>query len=464
VALVGYYGLGSVNLIPWGTVPGGMWWLVLVSTAAFLLGAAMLPAPQTYPPTVAAARAQPINLPLATALIVGLFIISAGTLVLGFTRTGVPLFGNVDVARLQLAASGYLNTLGLAVRAAMVAAAVLGLSLPVGAPRRYPVALFGVLILSTVVLAATGNRGHLVLVAVILMAAWHYLRRRSTLRHAAIIALAGLLVYSVTGYLRSAQCDTELGPRMEAFYGIPATLAPLAPGYLSVRSVPAFASTIIAAVPERHPYMLGRMSAAPLLEVLPGHQEGIDEILKVDILGLSFVGHGVAAGGMVPPYVDFGYVGVVVAYFMVGLLAQALYRRARGGGREWMAVYVFTVGALFLSLYGSLISNFSIVWLPFLLFSIFALSRRRPSAEQELAPSGIVTPPSWRAKRRLTSLFEKAVIGATVASYIGLASVVAISFVRPPDTTAPGGEVVPGADPSDPAIETGGASATSCGP
>ena len=166
-----------------------------------------------------------------------------------------------------------------------------------------------------------------------------------------MLAIAGLAIYSVAGYLRSAQCDSEWG-QDRGVLRHPRAPRTLRPGVLSIRGVPAFASTIVSSVPESHPYTLGLLSLTPLLEVLPGHQEGIDEFLKVESLGMSFVGHGIAAGGLVPPYVDFGYVGVVVAYILVGAAAQALYARARGGARAWIAVYVFAVGGLFLSLYG----------------------------------------------------------------------------------------------------------------
>lgn len=465
VVLVGYYGLGSLNLIPWGTVPGGMWWLVLAAAAAFILGTDLVPAPVTYPPTATLARREPIRLGLAVALIAGVFVVSALALTIGFARTGIPLLGNVEVARLQLAGSGYLNTLGLAVRAAMVAATVLFLSLPAGASRPVRATLIAVVLLSGITLGVTGNRGHLVLMAVILFAAWHYLRRRATLKVAVALAVAGLAVYSLAGYLRSAQCDAEWGPRIEAYYGIPAPLAPLAPGYLSIRSVPAFVATIIGSVPESHPYTLGQLSIAPFMEILPGHQKGIDEFLKVDILGMSFVGHGIAAGGLTPPYVDFGYVGVVVAYFLVGVGVQALYVRARRGARAWVVVYVFTVGGLFLSLYGSLISNFSIVWLPILLFALFTVATRTApalSATEACDPVGDGHALGRRWSMR--DLGRGSTITLAFASYLGLAALVFVSFLTAPLVPArASGAQVPGTDVTDPGGTEEVGAAADCG-
>src|SRR5688500_786567 len=39
IALLGYFTVGSLNVIPWGTVPGGMAFVVLAAVGAFVTGA-----------------------------------------------------------------------------------------------------------------------------------------------------------------------------------------------------------------------------------------------------------------------------------------------------------------------------------------------------------------------------------------------------------------------------------------
>jgi hypothetical protein len=197
-----------------------------------------------------------------------------------------------------------------------------------------------------------------------------------TARVIVVLGLVGLIGYSMTGYLRSAQCDSQWAERVEAHYGVPAEVAPLAPAYLSVRSVPVFLSRVVAVVPEAHDHTGGAMLLSPILTSLPGHQPGIGEFIKTNVLGLEFVGFGVAAGLFSPAYIDFGYGGVVSVLLAAGIATQWLYRRARTSP-AWLAVYAFVVANLTLSVYGSLVNSFSVLWLPTIAFVVLHLARTR---------------------------------------------------------------------------------------
>jgi hypothetical protein len=153
------------------------------------------------------------------------------------------------------------------------------------------------------------------------------------------------------------------------------------------------------------------MLLSPLLTPLPGHQPGPSEYIQRNVLGISNSGFGIAAGLFAPPYLDFGYAAVLIVLGVGGYVSQSLYELARSRRPPWVGVYLFVVADLVLSVYGSLVNSFSVLWVPAIVFSMLWLSRTR-----DLQPG-----------RRLAKRPSMTAIAVTVvvASFVGLASMTA---------------------------------------
>lgn len=371
--LLGFFGVGSLPLTEWGYVPGGMYLLTLLAVSAFLIGVSLV---GDAPPGHKDAARMDQSMRCRAAVLLGLLTL-AGTFafVITFLDTGVPILGAVDSGRLASAEDGYRNTLALSIRAAILVGGVLVMT---GGRRPDATSWFAasVIVVGLALLFMTGNRGHLVLAALMLIAAVHYLVRRLSMRFVLAAGLVVLTIFSVAGYARASQCDPLWAEGVEDHYGVPSELAPLAPIYLAVRSVPHYFARVTDVVPEDHEYFFGRALATPIITALPGHQPGIGEIVKEDLLQLDFVGFGIAAGLYVPGYMDFGYAGVVAIMLAAGALLQLLYGKAMAGGAEWVAIYAFAVANVTLSMYGTLINSFSVLLIPAIAFSVFWLAAR----------------------------------------------------------------------------------------
>ncbi len=425
IAFLAYYGFGSLPLVPWGPVPAGMFLLVLLALASYFTGIALAGTRVDYAFLRPRAEARFIDVRRAVRLLLVAGTISLVAFVVLFAATGIPILGAVEFARLRSAANGYLNTLALTIRSVIMVVAILLLTVPeVRRDRRILALLLGLLVAGTASLVMTGNRGHLVLLALFAAGAWHYLQRRLTLRAVSAVVVVGLTIYSLAGYYRAGQCDAEWPARMERHYGVPASLAPLAPAYLSVRSVPHFLSRIIEEVPERAPHTLGALLVSPVATVLPGHQPGIGEFIKEEVLQLEFVGFGVAAGLLAAPYVDFGYIGIVALMLATGAGLQLLYRAARTGRREWIVVYAFAAANLVLSLYGSVVNSFSVLWVPAVAFAILWLA----GLPQPLAWRSVVRPPDWRSLIPRRQLAPRLFVGVVILGYLVLVSAASLSL------------------------------------
>jgi hypothetical protein len=425
IAFLAYYGFGSLPFVHWGPVPGGMFLLVLLTLAGYLTGVALAGVRVDYEFLRPLAERRFIDVGRAVRLLLVAGAVSLVAFVVLFAATGVPILGAVEFARLRSAANGYLNTLALTIRAVIMVVAILLLTVPRVRQDRKVLALLLVLLgAGAASLLMTGNRGHLVLVALFAAAAWHYLYRRLTLRTVAVVLVAGLTVYSLAGYYRSGQCDPGWAKRVEAHYGVPASLAPLAPGYLSVRSVPHYLSRVLHEVPQNHPHTLGALLISPVATALPGHQPGIGEYIKEEILGLRFVGYGLAAGLIAAPYIDFGYAGVVGLMLLTGAAMQLLYRAARTGRREWIAVYTFAVANLVLSLYGSVVNSFSVLWVPAVAFAILWVA----GLPQPIAWRALARRADWRSLIPRRQLAPRLFVGAVLLGYLVLVSAASLSL------------------------------------
>ena len=425
IAFVAYYGFGSLPLVHWGPVPGGMFLLVLLALASYLTGVALVGARADYEFLRPLAERRFIDVGRAVRLLLVAGAVSLLAFVVLFAATGVPILGAVEFARLRTAANGYLNTLALTIRAVIMVVAILLLTVPqVRRDRKVMALLLGLLAAGTASLVMTGNRGHLVLVALFSAAAWHYLHRRLTFRAVAAVLVAGLAVYSLAGYYRAGQCDSTWPQRVERHYGVPASVAPLAPGYLSVRSVPYYLSRVLAEVPENHPHTLGALLISPVATALPGHQPGIGEYIKEEILGLQFVGYGLAAGLAAAPYIDFGYAGVVGLLLVTGAAMQLLHGAARTGRREWIVVYLFAVANLVLSLYGSVVNSFSVLWVPAVAFAILWLA----GLPHPIAWRALARRPDWRSLIPRHQLAPRLFVAAVLLGYLVLVSAASLSL------------------------------------
>lgn len=306
------------------------------------------------------------RLDIRPAAFYALFLIAITTYgYLVYRAGGLPIFQtNPNGARLTFLINGYFSTI---VFVGLVGCAVAGgiATLSSVSRNRKPVAEPLVVLISLTALTATGNRGML-FYPVLALALYSLLRFRVRLAYILGFAILGIVAFSVSGYFRN---KAAFGPTYDedlAIAGYPGVLKYLGPvGSYIGGSAETFARTLDV-FPQHLPFAMGTQFFSPLL-----HKESVDLYLK-EVFNLEFEGYGLALGAMNAFYLDFGWPGVVVGFFLMGSLAGYVYLLAVTRGGRFVPAYVLVCANLLLANYGHPFAYVATVAAPLVIIALLA--------------------------------------------------------------------------------------------
>lgn len=354
-----------------------------LAIAAFLAGYRAYHRPERASEPTRDQAIEPV--PVHTLLLVG--AAPTAVLLLLFLRSGIPALAvDPNLARTTFFINGYIATLVIVgLQAAFIVA---GFSLSVAWSAARSGRYWAIMISAAALLALTANRGLVVgpALTVALFATWG---RAVPVAKLAVAATAALALFSYLGFQRNL---SAFGPRYiddVATSGYPGTMRYLAPlgNYVAGTSV-AFDLTI-GLFPEHQAFPMGKVFFGPLL-----HEESADLYLK-HLLGLNFVGFGLAIGAINAFYLDFGWWGILAGFLVFGAIASWLYERAIAHGGRWVPLHCLWLSHLILSNYGHPFAYLSSIMIPVVVLLLLRGSWRTPEAQAGATSVGgaVVSPP-----------------------------------------------------------------------
>jgi hypothetical protein len=233
-------------------------------------------------------------------------------------------------------------------------------------------ALASALILASMAaLALLGHRGLPIFILVPLVICFHYLVR--PLRLELLVAAGALIVVGlgVANYLRLSTSPPQLA-HMLAHSKLPAWVPPsLTPAVTFVAFGPLTFNLVLSTVPEREPFQYGAAMFNGAFGILPGHQMTISEFVSRRLLLLPPDSPGLPPTILGGFYLDFGTVGIVVGMLLVGIVSQYLYWRMFERPSLWAVFfYAYWTFNLLVALYGDLIANDLIWFIPLAVYGI----------------------------------------------------------------------------------------------
>ena len=235
---------------------------------------------------------------------------------------------------------------------------------------------------ASLLLLTLGSRGNLLTPISAIFIARHYLRQKTPLLPALSIAAAVFVVASLVGWARDMAIYSSYKGEDLQF-----NIASLIFLYQYITTTVTTLSQIMAEIPRHVPFQHGVLSFGALASVLPGHHESSDMFFR-RILGSEFVGAGQPATLLGPMYGDFGYAGVVVQMFGLGVFYVWIYRWMLEGATVYRAfMYAWISQVILYSLFGSLLTYIGALLIPIAWVSINSTLRVRPTAFQPGAAS-----------------------------------------------------------------------------
>jgi hypothetical protein len=241
---------------------------------------------------------------------------------------------------------------------------------------RRGLSLSNVLVASLVVVsmaaeALLGHRGLPIFILAPLVVCFHYLVR--PLRLGLLVAACTLIILGlgVANYLRLTTSPPQLA-HLLAHSNLPPWVPPaLTPAVTFVAFSPLTFNLVLSMVPEREPFQYGAAIFNGAFGILPGHQATISEFVTVRLLHLPEGSPGLPPTILGGFYLDFGRIGIVVGMLLVGIVSQYLYWRMFERSTLWAVfLYAYWSFNLFVALYGDLIANDLIWFIPLSVYCI----------------------------------------------------------------------------------------------
>jgi oligosaccharide repeat unit polymerase len=305
--------------------------------------------------------------PSVSILILG-GLLGVGAVLVGIQviKNGFPLFSNQVLAeREQFYPNGYYSTTAtVAITVAVICSGVAAK----GAKRWKRAILLAIMLVGLGLLAVPGNRAA-VLEPMIVLALYWLWDSRILRRRILIIGAIGLLLFSAAGYLRARSYDGPTYDADLAAQGYGGVLRFVGPGLGYVAGTSQTFDRTMHYFPTPIPYTGGSEFFGPLL-----HKEATGLFLK-QTFGLNFVGAGLALGAMNALYLDWGPFGIVVGFFVFGVVSGYLYLRARIYGGIWVVIYCIWLLRMLENNYGAPFANLSYLLVP--IGVIIVLRKRR---------------------------------------------------------------------------------------
>ena len=271
-------------------------------------------------------------------------LVSAAVSIYIFSAHGVPIFSaNVAESRIDATANGYLTTVVVTFAQAAMVASFCASSESMTSAVRWKSILPG--LVSLVLLTAYGNRGFYIF-PLVAVAAYLLLRDPGRLRLLIATAVPVVALISIVGFARNLQQWGTTYLDDVSQLGLPTGLSFMAPVFSYFAGTSEAVDQIIATFPANVPYPQGSVFFSPLVSWLPGEQPSADLFLK-SALGLDFQGLGLAMGATGGFYMDFGPLGVLIGFLILGIISGQIWKRARTSS-SWFMVYAFLISHLWI--------------------------------------------------------------------------------------------------------------------
>jgi len=297
-----------------------------------------------------------------------------------WAQNGIPLFsGNVDQARMAVAANGYLGTLGTSIDVTALFAVVFIFSSR-GQRKDWRFWLSLAVILSFVMVALlSGSRSRIFKLIIPAATAFHFTRRRIPISWVLYGLPGGFMVIGMLGYFRAY---SRWGGYV--LQGIPATVGhdifSLIVYYASIElstAVQGFA-IVLKTFPMMAPFTHGWLHIGPLVTPLQIKVPIPGNYFKA-LIGGTWDGVGLAATFLAPGYAEFGLAGVLGFSALYGLGLGILYRRCTVNGQNryyriatYSLMYYFMLSAI-----RSDFVSFDVIWFMLLSYAFRVLRLRR---------------------------------------------------------------------------------------
>lgn len=332
------------------------WWLLLLATAGTVLGRSFVRGALTLPPNFNVVPRRRV-----------IYLLSAlGLLIAGYllATNGVPAFSsNVSVLRVEILSNGYLATVMVASLQAAIVLSLTSLRRDRSVRDNVGLVILAVSLIGVVLLF--GNRGTAVF-PLFGVAVFYVLRNYTKFLPIAFGSLLLLVGVSIAGYFRNyaawgATYDNDL-----ARMGFEGPLKYLAPVIDYTTGTSTAMGIILESIPSKVDFPMGSVFFSPLLAPLPGEQPSPGVFLK-QVAGFDFEGFGLAMGGIGGFYMDFGPLGVLIGFLIIGILVGFARKRSQLDAR-WTVVLAWLGGHLVLMNYAHPLPNFATIALPLLLF------------------------------------------------------------------------------------------------
>ncbi len=183
--------------------------------------------------------------------------------------------------------------------------------------------LIGLFLLVVLLNASIGYRRPIVWFVVSLIIAYHYLRRRLSVRHFLAVGLVLLALVIVAGLWRTAVS------REGQTFSITLAQSLRYGERLFKRATVGFV-VVTDIFPEQVDFRLGQTYLSPFYILLPGHQEDFTNWLK-RMAGMEYEGGGLGPSLVGEFYLNFGIPGAVIGPLLLGIVFSLAYR--------WMCGY-----------------------------------------------------------------------------------------------------------------------------
>lgn len=342
--------------------------LVIAASASFAVGAFVGHLPRRE----SMARGRPSVLDVRGRLF--LATLGVGTLTAGYlySQYGIAVL-STSIAESRLAAfdNGYLGTIVVtALSVALILAATSAIEAP-GFRAKLPWSIAAAL--SLVLIYGFGNRGMYV-IPILTILAYQIVRYPRRLVGVVLAGVGLIIVVALAGYTRDLQLFGSAHNSSLERAGIPADWTWLGPVISYFRGTSQAVDLVIQTFPAVAPHPAGATFFSAILAPLPGEQLSAGVYLK-NVLGLDFVGTGLASGAIGGFYQDFGVVGVVVGFFVLGVLGRFAQDASWRNPRNLM-FFAYLLSHFWFINYAHPLPFFTTITIPLFLFAL-----QRPGEE-----------------------------------------------------------------------------------
>jgi hypothetical protein len=246
-----------------------------------------------------------------------------------------------------------------------------------------------------VIVLFVGSRSFVAPMMVGVVLSFNYYRSRIRLTGVGGLIMVGFLVVSVWySYRRMLEYSWHYYLySIVAAKGIDPRFALVTAPFMQIREAGVLFSQLVDYFPAQIPFWQGKVFFSHVLTLLPGKQWLVDDWITVFIRNRD-----PASIGGTPPtllggfYMDFGYAGVIMGMFFLGLLIQSYYRITMNDPTPIrMIFYCYLLSFAIVSLYGFFYLSLILIWKLIVLSIIwkYAVSQKDtyvPSSVRDMPP------------------------------------------------------------------------------